>query len=99
MRQRSQPATVRGGFLIPGTGIHMNNMLERKTSIRVDSTWFRPESLPSMMCPMLITGDEGKASVLGRAVRTESERLFQTAYRMMFRGMDLEKAVLAPECM
>jgi gamma-glutamyltranspeptidase/glutathione hydrolase len=55
------------------------------------------ESLPSMMCPMLIDGGDGSRKVLGSGgsnrIRTA---LFQTTYRMMFKGSSLEEAVLAP---
>ena len=86
------------GYVVPGTGIHMNNMLgEEDLNPRGFHLVPPGESLPSMMCPMLITGAGGKASVLGSGgsnrIRTA---LFQTAYRMMFRGMALEEAVLAP---
>lgn len=86
------------GFMVPGCGIHLNNMLgEEDLNPRGFHLVPPGESLPSMMCPMLIDGSDGSRIVLGSGgsnrIRTA---LFQTTYRMMFKGASLKEAVLAP---
>jgi len=86
------------GFMVPGCGIHLNNMLgEEDLNPRGFHLVPPGESLPSMMCPMLIDGSDGSRGVLGSGgsnrIRTA---LFQTTYRMMFKGSSLKEAVLAP---
>ena len=82
------------GVVVPGTGIHLNNMLG-EADLRASA---RPgERLTSMMAPSLVMEGERPRLVLGSA---GSERLrgavLQVVANVVARGMGVEEAVDAP---
>ncbi|HET8894769.1 MAG TPA: gamma-glutamyltransferase [Gaiellaceae bacterium] len=82
------------GVVVPGTGIHLNNMLG-EADLRASA---RPgERLTSMMAPSLVLQDGRPRLVIGSA---GSERLrgavLQVVANVVARGMDVEAAVDAP---
>jgi gamma-glutamyltranspeptidase/glutathione hydrolase len=86
------------GFVVPGCGVHLNNMLGEEDLNPKGFHLYEPgESLPSMMCPMIIDGPGTARTVLGSGgsnrIRTA---LFQSAYRQIFAGEDLQSSILAP---
>jgi len=82
------------GVVVPGTGIHLNNMLGEADLIGAA----RPgERLTSMMAPSLVLGGGRPRLVVGSA---GSERLraaiLQVVWNVVARGMGVEEAVEAP---
>ena len=82
------------GVVVPGTGIHLNNMLGEKDLIASA----RPgERLTSMMAPSVVLDDGRPRLVVGSA---GSERLrgaiLQVVANVVGRGMGVEEAVDAP---
>lgn len=82
------------GVVVPGTGIHLNNMLGEADLVAHAQPG---ERLTSMMAPSLVLKDGRPRLVLGSA---GSERLrgavLQVVVNVVARGMDVEAAVDAP---
>jgi len=85
-------------YVLPGTGIMMNNMLgEEDLHPRGFQTWPEDRRLASMMCPTVVTLADGGRLALGSggSNRIRSAILQVLVNRLGF-GMDLEAAVNAP---
>ncbi len=84
------------GVIVPGTGIHLNNMLGEYdlTGGRSHRPGWR---LTSMMAPSLVLGPEGPRLVVGSAgsVRLRGA-IMQIVVNVVRHGMDVEQAITAP---
>jgi gamma-glutamyltranspeptidase / glutathione hydrolase len=85
------------GVIVPGTGIHMNNMLG-EYDLNPPGRSMRPGTrLTSMMAPSLVLGDEGPRLVVGSAgsIRLRSA-ILQTVVNVVQHRMSVEEAIGAP---
>jgi len=82
------------GVVVPGTGIHLNNMLG-EADLREHA---RPgERLTSMMAPSLVLQDGRPRLVVGSAGSARLRgAILQTVVNVVARGMGVEEAVNAP---
>ncbi|MEQ8653476.1 MAG: gamma-glutamyltransferase [Kiloniellales bacterium] len=86
------------GFVVPGTGIHMNNMLgEEDLNPRGFMTWSPATRLSSMMTPSTLHWPDGRRAALGSGgsnrIRTA---LLQFLVNMIDFEMSAEEAVRQP---
>lgn len=86
------------GYLIDGTGIHLNNMLGEEDLNPLGFHKMAPgRRLPSMMCPMVIDQQDGTRTVLGSGganrLRTA---LLQVSLHITAHGLSLADAIEAP---
>jgi gamma-glutamyltranspeptidase/glutathione hydrolase len=83
------------GVVVPGTGIHLNNMLG-EADLAVGST-LPGERLTSMMAPSLLLLDGRPRLVIGSAGSNRLRgAILQVVNNVVFRGMDVRAAVDAP---
>ena len=82
------------GVVVPGTGIHLNNMLGELDLVGAS----RPgERLTSMMAPSLVLRDGAPRLVLGSAGSARLRgAILQVTANVVARGFDVESAVTAP---
>ncbi|WP_316366949.1 gamma-glutamyltransferase family protein [Candidatus Thiodiazotropha sp. CDECU1] len=86
------------GYVIPGTGIMMNNMLgEEDLNPKGFHQWPLNQRLASMMAPTLILTDDGRSIVLGSGGSNRiRSAILQVIINLLDFGMPLEQAVSFP---
>ncbi|MEJ7876922.1 MAG: gamma-glutamyltransferase [Solirubrobacterales bacterium] len=86
------------GLIVPGTGIHVNNMLgEEDLNPRGFHLWEPGTRLPSMMAPTVILRDGELEAGLGSAGSNRiRSAIVQTILRLLVDGLDATAAVAAP---
>jgi gamma-glutamyltranspeptidase / glutathione hydrolase len=88
------------GEVVPGTGIHLNNMMgEQDLSPFGYFTHPPGRRLPSMMAPTMVLGDGGAAPrlVLGSAGSNRiRSAILQVIVGVLDRGLDVQSAIEAP---
>jgi gamma-glutamyltranspeptidase/glutathione hydrolase len=86
------------GLIVPGTGVHVNNMLgEEDLNPLGFHAWEPGSRLPSMMAPTLILRDGELEAGLGSAGSNRiRSAIVQTILRLVVDGLDAAAAVDAP---
>ncbi len=86
------------GIVVPGTGIHLNNMLGEQDLNPLGFHQFPPgRRLPSMMAPTAVLRDGRPELVLGSAGSNRiRSAILQTIVAVLDRGLPVEQAVRAP---
>jgi gamma-glutamyltranspeptidase/glutathione hydrolase len=86
------------GVLVPGTGIHLNNMMGEEDLSPLGFFTHPPgRRLPSMMAPTVVRADGMPQLVLGSAGSNRiRSAILQVIVNVIDRGMDAEAAVRAP---
>jgi gamma-glutamyltranspeptidase/glutathione hydrolase len=86
------------GYVIPDTGIMMNNMLgEEDLNPKGFHQWPTNRRLASMMAPTLILADDGRAVVLGSGGSNRiRSAILQVIINQLDYGMPLEQAIAFP---
>ncbi|MDQ3729398.1 MAG: gamma-glutamyltransferase [Actinomycetota bacterium] len=86
------------GLIVPGTGVHVNNMLgEEDLNPRGFHLWDPGSRLPSMMAPTVILRDGELEAGLGSAGSNRiRSAIVQTILRLLVDGLDATAAVTAP---
>jgi gamma-glutamyltranspeptidase/glutathione hydrolase len=86
------------GLIVPGTGVHVNNMLgEEDLNPQGFHLWGPGTRLPSMMSPTVILRDGELEAGLGSAGSNRiRSAVVQTILRLVADGMGAEDAVSAP---
>ncbi len=86
------------GIVVPGSGIHLNNMLGEEDLNPEGFHNYPPgRRLPSMMCPMMVLSDGLPELVLGSAGSNRiRSALAQTVVAVVDRGLSIVDAVDAP---
>ena len=86
------------GIIVPGTGIHLNNMLGEQDLNPLGFHKHPPgRRLPSMMSPTVVLHDGGPELVLGSGGSNRiRSAILQTVVNVVDRGMDVERAVRSP---
>lgn len=86
------------GYVIPGTGVMMNNMLgEEDLNPKGFHQWPLNHRLASMMAPTLILTDDGRAIVLGSGGSNRiRSAILQVIINQLDFGMPLEQAISFP---
>ena len=86
------------GIVVPGTGLHLNNMLGEQDLNPLGFHRHPPgRRLPSMMSPTVVLGDAGPELVLGSGGSNRiRSAITQTIVNVLDRGMDVAGAVRAP---
>jgi len=86
------------GIIVPGTGIHLNNMLGEQDLNPLGFHQHPPgRRLPSMMAPTAVLRDGAPELVLGSGGSNRiRSAILQTVVNVVDRGMDVERAVCAP---
>lgn len=86
------------GYLLPGTGIHLNNMLgEEDVNPHGPERWLPGRRMASMMCPTIVTRADGAVAALGSGgsnrIRTA---ILQVLLNLIDFDLPLRSAVEAP---
>jgi gamma-glutamyltranspeptidase / glutathione hydrolase len=86
------------GIVVPGTGIHLNNMLGEQDLNPLGFHMFPPgRRLPSMMAPTVVLRDGVPELVLGSAGSNRiRSAILQTIVAVLDRGLSADEAVRAP---
>jgi gamma-glutamyltranspeptidase / glutathione hydrolase len=86
------------GIIVPGTGIHLNNMLGEQDLNPLGFHQHPPgRRLPSMMSPTVVLRDGQPELVLGSGGSNRiRSAILQTVVNVVDRGMDVSDAVCAP---
>jgi gamma-glutamyltranspeptidase/glutathione hydrolase len=86
------------GVIVPGTGIHLNNMMGEEDLSPLGFFTHPPgRRLPSMMAPTVVLADGTPQLVLGSAGSSRiRSALLQVIVNAVDRGMDARAAVEAP---
>jgi gamma-glutamyltranspeptidase/glutathione hydrolase len=86
------------GIVVPGTGIHLNNMLGEQDLNPLGFHRHPPgRRLPSMMSPTIVLREGGPELVLGSGGSNRiRSAILQTVVNVVDRGIDVEAAVRAP---
>jgi gamma-glutamyltranspeptidase / glutathione hydrolase len=86
------------GVIVPGTGIHLNNMLGEQDLNPLGFHKHPPgRRLPSMMSPTVVLRDGAPELVLGSGGSNRiRSAILQTVVNVVDRGMDVERAVCSP---
>jgi gamma-glutamyltranspeptidase / glutathione hydrolase len=86
------------GIVVPGTGIHLNNMLGEQDLNPLGFHQHPPgRRLPSMMSPTVVLHDGAPELVLGSGGSNRiRSAILQTVVNVADRGMDVERAVRSP---
>jgi len=86
------------GVVVPGTGIHLNNMLGEQDLSPLGFFTHPPgRRLPSMMAPTVVLRDGEPELVLGSAGSNRiRSAILQVVVRVLDHGMDVAEAVAAP---
>ena len=97
-RPRSRPRPGLGsGVIVPGTGIHMNNMLG-EYDLNPPGRRMQPGTrLTSMMAPSIVLDDEDPRLVVGSAGSLRLRgAILQIVVNVVHHGMPVEEAIEAP---
>ncbi len=86
------------GYMVPGTGIMMNNMLgEEDINPHGFHRWREDMRMSSMMAPMVLEGGDGRLTALGSGgsnrIRTA---ILQVLLNLLYFGMSMAEAVDSP---
>jgi gamma-glutamyltranspeptidase/glutathione hydrolase len=86
------------GLVVPGTGIHVNNMMGEQDLSPLGWFTYPPgRRLPSMMAPTIVLADGAPELVLGSAGSNRiRSAILQVIVNVLDRGMDAQAAVDAP---
>ena len=86
------------GYILPGTGIMLNNMLgEEDLNPLGFHQWRHPMRLPTMVSPTIIMKDNLPFSLLGSGGSNRiRSAIVQVILNYMVKGMGLEEAIIAP---
>ncbi len=85
------------GYVIPGTGILMNNMLGEEDVNRGGfQRWPENRRMASMMAPLMLEGPEGRIVMGSGGSNRIRSALTQVVSNIVDHGMELEAAVAAP---
>jgi gamma-glutamyltranspeptidase/glutathione hydrolase len=86
------------GVVVPGTGIHLNNMLGEQDLNPLGFHHHPPgRRLPSMMAPTIVVRDSVAELVLGSAGSNRiRSAILQTIVRVVDQGLRADEAVVAP---
>ena len=86
------------GIVVPGTGLHLNNMLGEEDLNPLGFHRHPPgRRLPSMMAPTVVVGDAGAELVLGSGGSNRiRSAILQVIVSVLDRGMDVAEAAAAP---
>jgi gamma-glutamyltranspeptidase/glutathione hydrolase len=85
------------GFVVPGTGIHLNNMLGESDLQALASSAPPGERLASMMAPSLVLRDGEPHLVLGSAGSARLRgAILQTVVNVVDHGLGADEAIAAP---
>jgi gamma-glutamyltranspeptidase / glutathione hydrolase len=86
------------GIVVPGTGLHLNNMLGEQDLNPLGFHRHPPgRRMPSMMSPTMVLGDAGPELVLGSGGSNRiRSAIIQAIVNVLDRGMDVAAAVRAP---
>lgn len=86
------------GVVIPGTGLHPNNMMGEEDLNPLGFHAFPPgRRMPSMMAPTVVLGEDGVEVVLGSAGSNRiRSAILQTISAVIDGGLDAQAAVDAP---
>ena len=86
------------GVIVPGTGVHLNNMLGEQDLNPLGFHTFPPgRRLPSMMAPTIVLRDGAPELVLGSAGSNRiRSAIIQTIVRAIDEGLRAQAAVQAP---
>ena len=86
------------GVIVPGTGVHLNNMLGEQDLNPLGFHTFPPgRRLPSMMAPTIVLRDGEPELVLGSAGSNRiRSAIIQTVVRALDEGLEARAAVEAP---
>jgi gamma-glutamyltranspeptidase/glutathione hydrolase len=86
------------GIVIPGTGLHINNMMGEEDLNPLGFHRHPPgRRLPSMMAPTIVLADERPELVLGSGGSNRiRSAILQTIVNVLDRGMSADEAVHAP---
>jgi gamma-glutamyltranspeptidase / glutathione hydrolase len=86
------------GELVPGTGIHLNNMMGEQDLSPFGFHAHPPgRRLPSMMAPTMVLGADGPRLVLGSAGSNRiRSAILQVVIGVLDRGMSVQEAIDAP---
>jgi gamma-glutamyltranspeptidase/glutathione hydrolase len=86
------------GVVVPGTGVHLNNMLGEQDLNPLGFHRFAPgRRLPSMMAPTVVLDDGEPVLALGSAGSNRiRSAILQTIIRVLDEGMPADEAVRAP---
>jgi gamma-glutamyltranspeptidase/glutathione hydrolase len=86
------------GIVVPGTGLHLNNMLGEQDLNPLGFHRHPPgRRMPSMMSPTMVLGEAGPELVLGSGGSNRiRSAIIQAIVNVLDRGMDVAAAVRAP---
>ena len=86
------------GVIVPGTGVHLNNMLGEQDLNPLGFHRHPPgRRMPSMMSPTMVLGEAGPELVLGSGGSNRiRSAIIQAIVNVLDRGMDVAAAVRAP---
>jgi gamma-glutamyltranspeptidase/glutathione hydrolase len=86
------------GEVVPGTGIHLNNMMGEQDLSPFGYHAHPPgRRLPSMMAPTMVLADRGPRLVLGSAGSNRiRSAILQVVIGVLDRGLDVQAAIDAP---
>jgi gamma-glutamyltranspeptidase / glutathione hydrolase len=86
------------GIIVPGTGIHLNNMLGEQDLNPLGFHKHPPgRRLPSMMSPTVVLREGAAELVLGSGGSNRiRSAILQTVVNVVDRGMDVERAIRSP---
>ena len=86
------------GEVVPGTGIHLNNMMGEQDLSPFGFHAHPPgRRLPSMMAPTMVLGDGGPRLVLGSAGSNRiRSAILQVVIGVLDHGLDVQAAIDAP---
>jgi gamma-glutamyltranspeptidase/glutathione hydrolase len=86
------------GIIVPGTGIHLNNMLGEQDLNPLGFHRYPPgRRLPSMMAPTIVLHEQAPRIVLGSAGSNRiRSAILQTIIRVLDEGMTVPDAIMAP---
>ena len=89
---------VGSGLVVPGTGLHLNNMLGEQDLNPLGFHAHPPgRRMPSMMAPTAVLGERGVELALGSAGSNRiRSAILQTLVGVLDRGLDVREAVEAP---
>ncbi len=84
--------------LVPGTGVHLNNMLGEEDLSPLGFFRYPPgRRLPSMMAPTMVLGATGVEIAIGSAGSNRiRSALLQVIANVLDHGMDIDEAIRAP---
>ena len=85
------------GYLIPGLGVMLNNMLGEEDLNPSDFHNFKcQQRLPTMMSPTVVMGNNGPELVIGSGGSNRIRSAIIQVIQNLMKGMDLERAINSP---